>query len=264
MTEIIDMAQFTEAKSDQLNADDLVGGATRTLKVTRVTGADGDQPVSIFYEGDNGKPFKPCKTMRRVLAAVWGRFANEYVGRTMVVYRDDAVTFGGLQVGGIRISHMSHIDKETIVVVMKSKGKKAGIKVLPLKEAASPPSSNGRAKAEKWTNEFIASPSEGPATDKILAKLKAEYPDLHEQAMAAVRQSADSDPFGDDPPAGKPDEDRGEATTLADACNEIAACELVADVNSRLAALKPLLTEEEGDELASYALKRIAALSGGQ
>lgn len=131
MTEQIDMSRFIEAKSDQLNADDLIG-APRTITVTRVTGNDGDQPVSIHYQGDGGKPFKPCKTIRRVLMGVWGRYANEYVGKSMTLYRDDRVTFGGLEVGGIRISHMSDIDKEMTVVVMKSKGKKAGMKILPL------------------------------------------------------------------------------------------------------------------------------------
>lgn len=132
MNDVVDMSRFIEAKSDQLNADDLIG-TSKTIKVTRVTGNDGDQPVSIFYEGDNGKPFKPCKTIRRVLMGVWGKYANEYVGKSMTLYRDDAVTFGGLATGGIRISHMSHIDKETVVVVMKSKGKKAGVKILPLR-----------------------------------------------------------------------------------------------------------------------------------
>lgn len=131
MNQPVDMSRFIEAKSDQLNADDLIG-APRTITITRVTGSDGDQPVSIYYDGDNGKPFKPCKTIRRVLMGVWGRDGNSYVGQSMTLYRDNSVTFGGLQVGGIRISHMSGIDKETTVVVMKSKGKKAGMKILPL------------------------------------------------------------------------------------------------------------------------------------
>ena len=155
MNDIVDMSQFVEAKSDQLNADDLLG-APRTITVTRVTGCEGDQPIAIYYQGDNGKPFRPCKTMRRVLLAVWGRYAQEYVGRSMTVYRDDAVTFGGLNVGGIRISHMSHIDKETLVVVMKTKGKKAGIKVLPLattsQAPAEIPESEARAALEAATD----------------------------------------------------------------------------------------------------------------
>ena len=66
MNDVIDMSRFIEAKSDQLNADDLIG-APRTITITRVTGNDGDQPVSIFYEGDGGKPFKPCKDRKSVV-----------------------------------------------------------------------------------------------------------------------------------------------------------------------------------------------------
>ena len=60
------------AKSDQLNADDIVGG-TITITVSAVKRGDSsEQPVVIHYNGDNGRPYKPCKTMRRVLIAGWG------------------------------------------------------------------------------------------------------------------------------------------------------------------------------------------------
>ncbi len=179
MNDMVDMSRFVEAKSDQLNSDDLLG-APRTITITRVVGNDGDQPVSIFYQGDNGKPFKPCKTIRRVLLAVWGRYAQDYVGRSMTLYRDDSVTFGGLDVGGIRISHMSHLEKETIVVVMKSKGKKAGVKVYPLVQQVD--------KAAAWTSTFVAKlctfetsadlEAAIEAQSKTLAKLEAERPEL--------------------------------------------------------------------------------------
>ncbi|WP_148276558.1 hypothetical protein [Sphingobium sp. SYK-6] len=188
------MSRFVEAKSDQLNADDLIG-APRTITVTRVTGNDGDQPVSIFYEGDNGKPFKPCKTMRRVLLAVWGRYAADYVGRSMRIYRDDKVTFGGLDVGGIRISHMSHIDKETVVVVMKTKGKKAGIKILPLKAEPEQQKRDPAAAAADWTATHIGlveTAMDDAAlhelrhkAEKTLARLAENHPELRSQISAA-------------------------------------------------------------------------------
>lgn len=194
MSEDIDMSHFVEAKSDQLNADDLIG-APRTITVRKVTGSEGDQPISIFYEGDNNKPFKPCKTIRRVLLGVWGRYAADYVGRSMTLYRDDSVTFGGLDVGGIRISHMSHIDKETIVVVAKSKGKKAGIKIKPLVIEREPQSNGSREKAEGWVAEHIAAVEQAedlPAIDALIAKGKAavaklerDHPDLRERVMDA-------------------------------------------------------------------------------
>lgn len=133
----IDMTKFIEARSDQLNADDLIGGP-RTITITRVAANDGDQPVNVYFQGDNGKPFRPCKTIRRVMVAMWGADASQYVGRSMTIYRDPSVQFGGMQVGGIRISHMSHIDGARDVVVMKSKGKKAAMKILPLAHSRAP------------------------------------------------------------------------------------------------------------------------------
>lgn len=198
MTESVDMSRFIEAKSDQLGADDLIG-APRTITVTRVTGNDGDQPVSIFYEGDGGKPFKPCKTIRRVLMGVWGRYANEYVGKSMTIYRDDKVTFGGLETGGIRISHMSGIDKETIVVVMKSKGKKAGVKILPLRvakeqEAAPKPAPT----PEDWVNTTIGLIRDAADMESLailqskrkvrIDSLAEKFPDLHALVQSAIKR----------------------------------------------------------------------------
>lgn len=45
-------------KSDQLNADDLIG-RTMTIKVREVTFKDSkDQPVFFYFEGDENKPYK--------------------------------------------------------------------------------------------------------------------------------------------------------------------------------------------------------------
>lgn len=219
MNDMVDMSRFVEAKSDQLNADDLIG-APRTITITRVTGNDGDQPVSIFYQGDNGKPFKPCKTIRRILMGVWGRYANEYVGKSMTLYRDDSVQFGGLATGGIRISHMSGIDKETVVVVMKSKGKKAGVKILPLKveqqqERQQQPDTDA---AANWTKRYISNVEKCADIDELvklensqavrLAELKEKRPELHKQITDAstARGAAVSK-------EGKPDENTGEGFT---------------------------------------------------
>jgi hypothetical protein len=217
MTEMIDMSRFTEARSDQLNADDLIG-ISKTITVTRVTGNDGDQPVSIFYQGDNGKPFKPCKTIRRVLQAIWGRYANEYIGKSMTLYRDDKVTFGGLETGGIRISHMSDLDKETMVVVMKSKGKKVGIKIQPLVQEKSAPKADKAADGVRTLIARIGSADasnlanviEDPVVVKQRAWLATNRPELAAEVDAAIATKSGVD---DDPFSGPDDTQRGETNT---------------------------------------------------
>lgn len=209
MNDMIDMSQFVEAKSDQLCADDLTGNP-RVITVRRVTGNDGDQPVSIYFDGDNNKPFKPCKTMRRVLLAVWGRNAADYVGRSMRIYRDDSVQFGGLNVGGIRISHMSHIDKKVMVVVMKTKGKKAPIEIEPLKVETAPAPDD---QMSQWTARFVAAVAAFTTPDEVnahaakqakwLDKLPA---DLRGQCDAAVNDRLAELLPGE----GKPDDAFGE------------------------------------------------------
>ena len=129
----MDLRTTIEPKSDQLNADDLVGGA-KTIKITKVVGHDSlDQPISIYFEGDNNKPYKPCKTMRRLLVQVWGYESDDYAGRSMTVYRDDSVKYAGVNVGGIRISHVSHIDKPIDVLITVAKSKRRPVTVHPLK-----------------------------------------------------------------------------------------------------------------------------------
>lgn len=127
-----DMLASIAPKSNQLNADDLLGGRTITVKITKVSGVSGEQPIAINYEGDNNKPYYPCKSMRRVLVYVWGDKGQEYVGRSMTLYCDPTVKFGGLEVGGIRISYMSHLVKEIVMALTASKSNKKPFTVKPL------------------------------------------------------------------------------------------------------------------------------------
>lgn len=119
-------------KSDQLNADQLVGGSmTVTVTDVRVTASD-DQPVIVHYQGDAGRPYKPCKTMRKVLIFAWGEDGRQWVGRSMTLYNDPSVRFGNAEVGGIRISHMTDIDQPVRVSLAATKGKKALHNIEPL------------------------------------------------------------------------------------------------------------------------------------
>lgn len=127
-----DLTQTIIAKSDQVNADDLTGGP-RTITITKVSAdtSSSEQPIVISIEGDS-KVYKPCKTVRRLLVAVWGANGAEYVGRSVTLYRDPTVKWGGLEVGGIRISHMSHIDKPVTIALTATRGNKRPVTVSPL------------------------------------------------------------------------------------------------------------------------------------
>jgi hypothetical protein len=132
----MNLAETIIPKSDQLNADDLISGPI-TVKVTAIKGSnEPQQPVSIHYEGDNGKPYKPCKSMRRVLVSAWGANGAEYAGRSMTLYRDDSVMFGGIAVGGIRISHLSHIGKDLTMPLTVSRASRKPYTVKALEVAA--------------------------------------------------------------------------------------------------------------------------------
>lgn len=105
-----DISETLVAKSDQLNASDLSGGPiTATVESVDVLKGN-DQPVHIHLVGMKGRPYKPSKGMRRVIAEVWGPNSDAYVGKSMTLYRNPEVTWAGEKIGGIEVSHMSHLD----------------------------------------------------------------------------------------------------------------------------------------------------------
>ena len=128
---MIDISKAIIPKSDQLNADDFVSGP-KTIKITGVKIVAGDQPVSISYEGDAGKPWKPCKSMCRVLVQIWGHDGEKYVGQSITLYNELSVKWAGAEVGGIRISHISGIDKPLTLMLTASRGNKKPYKILPI------------------------------------------------------------------------------------------------------------------------------------
>jgi len=131
----MDISETTAPKSDQQNFDDYLGGS-KTVTVSEVKAGSTEQPVEVHLVEFPGRPFKPSKSMRRVLVAAWGTDSSVYVGRRMTLYGDPEVRFGGQAVGGIRISHLSHIEKTLTVGLTVTRGKRAPFTVQPL---AGPP-----------------------------------------------------------------------------------------------------------------------------
>lgn len=147
-----DISETLAPQSDQLDAIELAGGP-RTFTIESVSKGNAEQPVQIHLEGFP-RPWRPGKSMRRVLAACWGTDASVYVGRRVTLYCDPEVMFAREKVGGTRISHLSHIDKAKRIPLLVSRGKSATYVVEPLPDAPAPSSDNAARIAElraEWT-----------------------------------------------------------------------------------------------------------------
>jgi hypothetical protein len=128
-----DVTKAIEPKSDQLNADSLITGP-RTIRIRDVAvNSTAEQPIWVYFDGDDGKPWKPCKTSSRCLASIWGANAAQWVGMSCTIYNDPSVTWGGAAVGGIRVSHMEGIDAPRTLQLTKTRGKKGAVTIQPLR-----------------------------------------------------------------------------------------------------------------------------------
>jgi hypothetical protein len=179
MSAAVDLSDTIIPRSDQLNADDLLAGpiTIRIRKVARASTAE--QPIAVHFVGDDDKPYLPCKSMRRVMVAAWGSDGRAYEGRSMTIFRDPSVTWGGAEVGGIRISHLSHIDKPLTLALTMAKKARKPFRVLPLTVTAAttpPPTTTAtpdrEAAIQAGTTSLIQAIDDAPdsaALDALLA-----------------------------------------------------------------------------------------------
>lgn len=133
----MDMTRTIEPRSDQLNFDD-VAAQSVTVTITGVTRGTPEQPVNVELAEYPGRPYKPGKSMRRVLVACWGKDSSVYAGRCIRLYGDPDVRFGRERVGGIRISHLSHIREPMTVMLTVTRGRRAPFTVQPLPDDETP------------------------------------------------------------------------------------------------------------------------------
>lgn len=127
----MDMNQVIQPKSDQINADDLIAGPMTVTIDTINIDPRNEQPISIALSGMK-KVYRPCKSMARVMVQVWGADASKYAGRSMTLYRDPKVKWGGIEVGGIRISHMTGLEAPITMMLTQTQKQRAPYKVQPL------------------------------------------------------------------------------------------------------------------------------------
>ncbi|WP_052314099.1 hypothetical protein [Nocardia thailandica] len=133
----MDISDAAAPKSDQINADDLMSGP-RVVTIVETRRGNAEQPVEIVTaEFGPGRPYRPGKSMIRVLINAWGADAKAYTGRRLKIYRDPEIRFGPEKVGGIRISHMSDIPRKLTLALTVTRGQRKPYVVEPL--PAGPP-----------------------------------------------------------------------------------------------------------------------------
>lgn len=177
----MDLSDTIVPRSDQINSDDLMSGPV-TVTIEKVTRGGDEQPVDIHLVEFPGRAFRPSKSMRRVLVMAWGKESSVYVGRRLTLYRDPEITFGRDKVGGIRISHLSHIDKRLVVALTVTRGKRTPFAVQPLPDS---------------TPSTVREVPPGGVTDEQLKRLGALMKDAgltgRDEALAFVAEAIGRD-----------------------------------------------------------------------
>ena len=129
----MDISDTLAPNSEQLDAVELVGG-DRIFTIERITKGNAEQPINIFF-ADFPRPWRPGKSMRRVLAHAWGTDASVWIGRRVELFCDPAIVFGGKAVGGTRVRRLSHIDKPVKTPLIVTRGRSEVYTVDPLPDA---------------------------------------------------------------------------------------------------------------------------------
>ena len=118
-------------RSDQWNAEDFTGGP-RTFTIADVKPGKAEQKYDIELVEGEGRVWRPPLTVLRLLIAAWTDEASTWRGKQVTLYLDPDITFGRDKVGGIRVSHLSGIDKPLTVSLSVSRGKRTPFTVQPL------------------------------------------------------------------------------------------------------------------------------------
>ena len=171
----MDITDSLAANSAQQNYDEYLAGP-KTVTVAEVTQGTAEQPVNVELVEFPGKPFKPAKSVRRVLAAAWGTDASKWTGRRLTIYGDPSVRYGGKEVGGLRVSHVSHIDKPITVALTVTRGKRAPFTVQPLPDAPPVPPIPDDVQTLAQYQDYYRHRAQNGATPEELAMIQQNAP----------------------------------------------------------------------------------------
>lgn len=129
----MNVTQVTIKKNtDQLNYEDFIGGVTRIVTIVKVEKGRKEAQYDIAIEGDD-RYWRPPATVLKQLVLAYGDEAANWVGKSASLYGDPEVKApGGKKVGGIRVSHLSHITKPLTASLSITRGQSGTFTVEPL------------------------------------------------------------------------------------------------------------------------------------
>jgi hypothetical protein len=172
---INDLSDTIEAKSDRINAADLMG-ADKVIVISEVIrySENGTNKFYLNYVGHNGRAYKPSLGMRRIIMTLWGKDGTQYIGRSIKIFRDPTVIYAGKAAGGVVISAMTDIQSRATVVIPISKTKSVTYVIDKLEPTDKP----------AWPDDAFAAKFESISGAILAGKV------THEQAITKLEQNA--------------------------------------------------------------------------
>lgn len=155
--------------TDQLNYEDFLGGLRRVVTIAKVEKGRKEAQYDIAIEGDD-RYWRPPATILKLLQLAYGDEGADWVGKSAMLYGDPEVKMKGVKVGGIRVSHLSHIDKPLIASLAVTRGQMGNFRIDPLPDA--PSAAPNAAKIAALRGEWDA------ADEARRAEIKAEVAEL--------------------------------------------------------------------------------------
>ncbi len=123
--------------TDQLNYEDFLGGAIRDVTIADVKVGAKEAQYDIAIEGDD-RYWRPPATVLKLLQLAYGNEAANWIGKTARLYGDPTVKMKGRMVGGIRVSHLSHLAAPLRADLTITRGQTGEFTIDPLPDAPAP------------------------------------------------------------------------------------------------------------------------------
>jgi len=218
------LAAALAPRSDQLNSDDLIVGNI-VIQVTKVIVnlQSEQQKIIVHYVGDNGKPWKPSKSMGRALAEILGGDFSNWEGQEIELFRNKEISFGKDKCGGIQIAAMGALKNAITIMITTKRGVKSKFTIQPLKPSVIEQPKQQTQKVitpqREWATKIKAAINYGSeAVNEIWEKVPEEFkPEMQAFYDEKLGESQAFDPVSELPPVSEePPAHNGEQSDMAD------------------------------------------------